>query len=346
MVELSSLLMEDFGKASVPQRLRLPLRSFFLKAGFTEVPYKLFGALFYLSIGVTLFIYWFITFPELYKRHPASIVIFLSSLTLCMFINFMTIIFLAVVLYLIIDLRTYNRTRKVEEVLGDYLGIVSENLKAGMSFEVALWDAIRPEFSILGNEIQLVSKKVTTGEDIEKAINEFVMKYDSQTVRHAFILILAGLKGGGEMADIIDPIVENITETRLLKQELVATNTTYIIFITVIVLLIAPLLFALSHQLIVILMVFASRLATSVQQVKIATPFLLSSPGINPQEFVIFSRIAISTISLGASLIISILVRGDVKGGIRYLPWFFITSLVSFTILLKIITSAFSGIAV
>jgi len=44
------LYMEQFGKAFIPQKARPSLRKYLFKAGMQEVPYKFFGALFYIIL--------------------------------------------------------------------------------------------------------------------------------------------------------------------------------------------------------------------------------------------------------------------------------------------------------
>ena len=54
------IFLEEFGKAFVPKRVIPYLREYLLKAGINEVPYRFFGALFYLSAIITGFIYIFL----------------------------------------------------------------------------------------------------------------------------------------------------------------------------------------------------------------------------------------------------------------------------------------------
>ena len=60
---LKIIFLEEFGKAFVPNKFIPNLRSYILKAGFNEVPYRLFGLLFYFSAIVTTLIFIFFIFP-------------------------------------------------------------------------------------------------------------------------------------------------------------------------------------------------------------------------------------------------------------------------------------------
>jgi len=64
-MNLQIIFLEEFGKAFVPKKIRSHLRGYFLKAGLVDVPYKVFGAFFYLSIITTFFLYF-------YQHHKAD----------------------------------------------------------------------------------------------------------------------------------------------------------------------------------------------------------------------------------------------------------------------------------
>ena len=102
-------------------------------------------------------------------------------------------------------------------MLPDFLQVVSSNLKGGMSFERSLWAAIKPRFSILANEMAEVSKKVMTGHDVNKALLEFSEKYNSPMLRRAIDLLISELESGGNIAELIDKVVENMKETKNLN---------------------------------------------------------------------------------------------------------------------------------
>src|SRR3989344_4407810 len=71
------IFLEEFGKAFVPEKAMPYLREYLLKAGIKEVPYKFFGALFYLSAIITGIIYTFFIFPML-KSYSQLLLLVLS----------------------------------------------------------------------------------------------------------------------------------------------------------------------------------------------------------------------------------------------------------------------------
>jgi len=202
----------------------------------------------------------------------------------------------------------------------EFLQFVSENLKGGMAFDRALWMAIKPQFTVLANEVKIASKKAATGENIEEALEDLSNKYHSPLLQRSFTLIVEGMKGGGKVADVIDRVVENLRETKKIKQEMNATVLNYIFFIFFIVAVVAPGLFALAKQLLIILSGFAETLAGSLTSSSVNIGVNFSQVAITPGDFAIFSILSLIVISVFSSMIISIIQRANIRGGIRYIP--------------------------
>jgi pilus assembly protein TadC len=335
---LRLVLFEEFGKAFVPKRVRPYLRRYLLKAGISPVPYKFFGALFYLTAFITAIIYIFFIYPFL-TQYSQFILLIFSFLSWFVIQLFFAILFIILV-YFYLDLKIYNRTRQMEDLLPDFLQIVSSNLKGGLSFENSLWAAIKPRFSILANEMAEVSKKVMTGYDVDKALMELSEKYNSPMLSRAVDLIISELESGGNIAQLIDRIVDNMRRTKVLKEDMAASALAYILFISIIVILISPLLFSLSFYLLNIISNFLAKVSTATKNVP-NIPFTFAKVVVNPTSFKIFSISAISVISLFSSMIVSIVEKGDVRGGIKYIPMFLAGSLVFYFIFMKILSYLF-----
>jgi len=335
------IFLEEFGKAFVPKRAIPNLRMFLLKAGITKAPYKFFGALFYLTAIITGIIYVLYIYPFLQQY---SQLVLLAASTVSWFTFQVSLAFFFIMLvYFYVDLQIYLRTKKMEDMLPDFLQVVSSNLKGGMSFENALMGAIKPRFSILANEMAEVSKKVMTGHDVGVALSELGEKYNSPMLRRSIDLMISELESGGKISDLIDNMVKNIKETKALKEEISASAISYIIFIAAIVIVISPLLFSLSFHLLKIILSFASRLAGAATG---NLPFSVSSIQVDPNSFRYFSMAAIATIAFFSSLIVSIVEKGSVKSGLKYIPIFMIGSLVLYWVFMNVLGFVFSGIVV
>jgi hypothetical protein len=335
------IFLEEFGKAFVPKRVIPHLRLFLLKAGIPNVPYKFFGALFYLTAIITASIYMIYIYPFLLQY--SQLILLALSTVLWFVIQISLATFFILMIYFYVDLRIYLRTKKMEEMLPDFLQVVASNLKGGMSFENALLGAIKPRFTILASEMAEVSKKVMTGHDVGKALSELGEKYDSPMLRRSIDLMISELESGGQIADMIDKIVDNIKETKVLKEEISASAVAYTIFMAAIVIVISPLLFSLSFHLLIVILNFVSRL-TAVTGSTGTLPFSVSEVVVNPDSFRYFSIAAIAVISFFSSLIVSIVEKGNVKSGLKYIPIFLISSLIFYFIFMKILSLVFSGL--
>lgn len=341
--------LEDFGKAFVFKKIRPYIKEHFAKAGYQDVPYKFFGVLFYIDIILALIIYFYYLYPQIKGIVTSNIALgAIKFLIITFSFMFVILIILAVIiiltLYFYLDMTIYNRTKKIEELLPDYLQLVSTNLRGGMSFDKSLWSAIRPEFDILAKEIAIVSKKVMTGNDLGEALLEFSRKYDSPILNRSVDLIVGESETGGRIADVIDDVILNIRKANQLKKEMAASTLTYMIFISAIVVVIAPALFALSYQLVGIISRFGERVSAS----GIGGASLPINPkiSINMVDFKRFSIMALSVISVFSSMIVSIINKGDIKGGIKYIPLFLFFTILLYLVFSSVLTALFAGMMI
>lgn len=331
------VFIQEFGKAFVPERLRPKLRSYLLKAGIISVPYGFFGILFYFSYFLTFLVYYF-GFWGTISKQPGYFV-FLYAFLIWVLIPLLFIGIFMICMYLYLDIVIFNRTRKMEEVLPDFLQEVSSNLKGGLSFEKSLWIAIKPRFGILADEIALAAKKVMTGTDVDIALNEFANKYDSPMLRRSMELIVSEIQSGGKVADIIDKVVENLKKTKALKEEMTASVLTYMIFIGAIVIVISPVLFALAYNLLIVISKVAALLATTGSASK-SVGFIsnVGNISVDKDAFIWFSRLALAVIAFFSSMIVSIIEKGNIQSGVKYIPIFIISTQIVYTIALSIMS--------
>jgi pilus assembly protein TadC len=333
--------LAEFGKAVVPKKVRPNLRNYVMRAGFIEVPYTLFGLMFYISLPLTYAIFATLTWDFIQKIAPNPAIVGIMSFFVWTFFQFIIVGLIVVGIYFYMDLRIFNRTQEMESLLADYLQLVSTNLRGGMSFEKSLWSAINPDFSVLANEVSLTSKKVLTGYDMDVALQEFADKYDSAILKRTISLIIGEIKSGGKIADLLDRIIEDLKETKELKQEMEASVVSYMIFIGVIVIVISPGLFALSYNLLSVITGFTSRLAEATSGGGAALPISFATGGVDQNSFRNFSYAAIALISFFSSMIVAILEKGTVKGGIKYLPVFVGVALVIYQVLMMVLNMVF-----
>ena len=316
------IFLEEFGKAFIPKRVRPTLRFTLQKAGIQEVPYRLFGTLFYISLLVTYFLYFNNIYPYLIQSqifYP-TLNFFVSTFVSWSVIQLFLIVFAGLCIYFWLDMKTFKRVKEMENKLPGFLRYLSENLKGGMPFDRALYTSIRARFGVLADEIKLVAKKVISGYDVDIALEELSRKYESPTLRRSLNLIVEGMRGGAHIADLITRIEENLQETQELQSDMAATNTTYVIFLSAIVLIIAPALFGLSFNLLLILKGVMEKMGKTGGGKASGLSMSLGSLDIKPEGFKTFSLLALGVIATFASMIISIIKSGNMKSGIKTIP--------------------------
>lgn len=346
------IYLEEFGRALLPAKFRPNIREYLLKAGIESVPYKFFGFLFYMSVVITGLIYVFYIYPGLSASESVNLatawglfLFALISFAIWAAIQGGILTIMIFITYSYLDYVIYTRTKAIEEVLQEFLRYVSENLKGGMSIESALWESIRPKFGVLAEEIRLTAKRVMTGQDVDEALHDFSNKYDSPTVKRTFDLIIEGMRGGIDIAELIDKLEVNLRETKELKDEIVAINSTYVIFLTAISFMIAPALFGLSFNLLIILKQISCKLGQSASGVASGQlPIDLSKINVEPDNFATFSLYVLGVTSMFIAMMVSLIRNGNIKQGIKYVPVFGLGSVVMYLFFKAILRLIFSGL--
>jgi len=331
------------GEVLLPQRFKFPVRGFVRRAGYFDVPYVFFGFSFYLSVLFTFFSYFAFIFPNL-SGGVGLIVGTLVSFVCLPFLFFGGFCFAG---YGFVKTRIYSRTKKIESIFPEYLNLVSQNLKGGVPFERSLWLSVAPDFKVLKDEMYVVAKKVTAGQDLDEALGEFSDKYDSLTVRNSFVLIVEGIKGGGKIAHIIDQIVAELENTKELKKELTASNLTYVIFMWIVVFGIAPFILNIALLFLGLLGNFSTgeSVPTAAGNLGFVSGlFSLGSAEVNFEEFRMVSRIVLGIIAFFCALMVSLIQKGSFFGAVRLLPLFIVGSQVSYWVVNVVASSIFGSL--
>lgn len=244
-----------------------------------------------------------------------------------------------------INLKIYNRKKKLEMILADYLQLVAANVGAGMPIDQAMWYAVRERFGVLAKEIETVAKKVMSGQELSDALKEFAVKYDSDVLTQTITLLIEGLETGGEIANLIADIAWNIRESQIMKEEISADIMSYVIFISFASLIAAPLLFGLSLKLITIMSTVMGGIDIS-GTAGVSSVFSFSGAAglIRPSDFKIFAFVCLGTTSLFSALILSAIRSGSLKDSIKYVPLFIAITYGLFLIISAVLDLAFGSL--
>jgi flagellar protein FlaJ len=265
--------------------------------------------------------------------------VFILALWTAVFAGVLLLVWAAVYFYL--DYRIYRRTKELEEVLPDFLQLASSNIAAGMPIDRALWYAIRPNFGVLAKEMEDVAKATMAGEDLEVCLVRLTEKYDSTVLKRSISILIEGLHAGGEMADLLNKIALNIDEMKIMKKEMAANVTTYAIFITFASVVIAPFLFALSTELLSIIIKITGTLnlqgSSSVLSIGAPDPNAVAN-------FKIFSIFMLLISTVFSACIVSVIKRGNIMEGIKTIPVYAAVAIAIYYFSLFVLSGMFSGI--
>ncbi|MBN1502624.1 type II secretion system F family protein [Candidatus Woesearchaeota archaeon] len=248
--------------------------------------------------------------------------------------------------FILIDVRIFQRRKQIEEVFPDFLQLTSANISSGMTVDRALWFAVRPRFGVLAKEMESVAKKTLVGEKLSTALQEFAKKYDSLIVQRSINLLLEGMDAGGELAELLNRIANNIQETRIIKKEMAASVTTYVIFIGFASLVGAPFLFGLSTQLVIIMksILGSLNLGSNTQSFGGIGSMLTASPdAISIHDYKIFAVTCIIITTFFSSLLITIIRKGEIKEDLQLIPMFVGAGIVIYLIASTLLSILLSG---
>jgi Flp pilus assembly protein TadB len=295
-----------------------------------------------LCIIINIFITAYV-FGRFYDAFRYNFVVILFMLVVVWGLIFSVVWFVTWLLfYLTLDVAIFRRRQGLEEVLPDFLQLVSSNIRAGMTIDQALWFSVRPRFGVLAKEIEDVAKRTFVGEPLDVALRHFVAKYDSKVLERSMNLLIEGMRAGGELGDLLNKIAANIQETNLMKKEMAANVTTYIIFITFATVIAAPFLFGMAYQLIIVVQEVFSRVDISPGAVS-GMSINISQGAIDIADFRTFAVLSLLITSFFSAIIISAIKKGNIKGGIKYIPAFMISSVILFFIIVKVFSLFVGG---
>jgi len=258
----------------------------------------------------------------------------------------LALIFVGLV-YAYLVLKIEDRRSKVENILPDFLQLASANVRAGMPIDRALWFAARPEFGLLSLEVELVTKRAFSGEPFVRSLRRLGTRFNSKTLERTINLLVEGMAAGGEVAALLEKTGMDIRSLQLLHQEIAGMMLMYVIFIVFASCFGAPLLYALSNQLINITnVIWSGILSQNPEGLPTGGMMFLSPqpPGISSQDFFTFSLLSTISTTAIASFIIAVIQTGNAWNGVKLMPFLIATGLAVFFITGLIFSTIFAGI--
>ncbi|MEW6295542.1 MAG: type II secretion system F family protein [Candidatus Diapherotrites archaeon] len=246
--------------------------------------------------------------------------------------------------YAWLSIMSESKGRYVEKILPDALQMIASNIKSGLTTERALLVSARPEFGPLETELKEVSKRIAAGERIEVALMQLPKKIRSKILERTVWLISKGIGAGGQIADLLLKLSDDLREENSLQEETKANVSIYIILILFASAVGAPLLFGVSSFIVQVLYKQISTVPSVSPELlqqgggSAATPIISSflvgnrNP-IKPDFAVMIVSIILVVGSVFASMTIGVINTGKEKGGFKYiLPFILISFAIFFAV--------------
>ncbi|WP_455645060.1 type II secretion system F family protein [Methanosphaera sp.] len=127
-----------------------------------------------------------------------------------------------------------QRNDKLDEDLPDFLRQLASLLKVGLGLESALNELSEHNTNTpLNNEIKRILLEIQLGKSFDDALFDCGDRNDSDNLKHVFQIIIYSKKSGGNLADILEDIAEDLSELILLKKERKANVMMSVMFLLI-----------------------------------------------------------------------------------------------------------------
>ncbi len=349
-MNLRQINKKEFGEALIPENIyklkyREELEKVYEKLYFDNIHYskisnifmfsQLFGFFIYLILYPTINIYFYdyITDGMIWK----SIVIFLTwtIISFCSYYLFLLSYFFYH------DTKFKKIEKEIEDYLPEFIDNLVSNLKGGISLEKALLKSVRKEQLALVKEVTLINEKIMMGQSVEQALGEFKDRFStSPIINRTLFLIEEGIKGGGNLAEPLEKISQNLKKIYELNEEIKSNAGGFTVVIQAITLFVTPLLFALALTLLTSIGNLFSILSK-------ANAELISVSAIPPEYTAYlqtFSYAMIILIVFFSSLIIAQLKNEKIYEALKYIPIYILVAIVLYGQFSKLLLSFFGNI--
>ena len=247
-----------------------------------------------------------------------------------------------------------SRGKLVEKILPDALQLIASNMKSGMTTEKALLVSARDEFGPLAIELKNASKKILAGQKMEEALLGVPKKIRSKTLDRTIWLISKGASSGGQMADLLLRLGEDLRLQLSIEEETNANISMYLMLIFFASAIGGPALMGISTFIVQIMGKQAGGISGSAfsgGQENILAQSKVNFTIAPPSEMVsvdfIIMYCALITIigAIFAAMTLGIISNGKELSGLRYLPVILIMGLIVFFATRIALLAVFGNIA-
>jgi len=221
------------------------------------------------------------------------------------------------VAYIVLSITIDKRARSIEEVLPDFLSLVSQNIGAGMTTYDAIKASARPEFGPLSEEIYRISRDMFSGIPMETALLKMTNRIRSEKVERVVRLMIEGLKAGGQIQMVLQEISRDLQREQGLMKRMRVETTSQVAFIIIGVIFGAPVLFAVSIQFIELFDIISKEIHVSeIGHAYMQSSFIsLKEISITAPEFFNYAIIILFILSFFGGIVLGLIRHGKILTG-------------------------------
>jgi flagellar protein FlaJ len=127
----------------------------------------------------------------------------------------------------------YHKVRSLEDKLPEFLRDVAESGKFGMTLASSIRSAAKGRYGDLTPEIKRMAAQIGWGISATEALKLFSERVETPLVRRTCGIIIKAANAGGNVADILSLVSNDIKETQLERAEKELNMTAYMVVIYV-----------------------------------------------------------------------------------------------------------------
>jgi archaellum biogenesis protein FlaJ (TadC family) len=252
----------------------------------------------------------------------------------------LSIVTVAIIRYLLVEIEIENRRREVEKVLPDLLRVIAANIGSGLTPIVALRSAARPEFGVISKELKYITTRSMSTDSMDEIINEIQKSIRSDLLNRVLMVFTSSLRSGGDIIRALEMSANDIQRIYELHDTLVAQTSMYTTFLLFGMIITMPFLLAVSIN----VMELMGNISTAHHVSYVSAYMDIGFPTISGETTTIISLIVLLGSSLTASVALSIIRTGKRIEGIKYFPLILFSSVIVFFISKEFIVPFIVGI--
>ncbi|MFH1225258.1 MAG: type II secretion system F family protein [Candidatus Diapherotrites archaeon] len=255
--------------------------------------------------------------------------------------------------YLWLSIAAESKGKLVDSILPDALQLIAANIKAGLTTERALLVSARPEFGPLEAELKATGRRIMAGIPLEVALEEIPRKIKSETLERMIWLISKGIESGGQIADLLTHLSDDMREQNSVKDEISANVSMYVLLIFFSSAMGGPILFGVSSFIVQILgaqtanmphLDISSLPGGGGSSAGIAAMASGGGASIPPDFVMLFSEICLVVTAIFAALTMGVINTGKEQGGAKFIPIILVISFVLFFAVREVLKAVFGNL--